>query len=37
MEITRPMKATVWAATDAKDTDWNVMILDVHPDGRALS
>jgi hypothetical protein len=36
MEITGPMKATIWAATDAKDTDWNVMILDVHPDGRAL-
>jgi len=36
MEITGPMTATIWAATDATDTDWNVMILDVHPDGRAL-
>lgn len=35
-EITGPMTATLWAATDAKDTDWNVMILDVHPDGRAV-
>ncbi len=36
MEITGPMTAQLWAATDAKDTDWNVMILDVFPDGRAL-
>jgi putative CocE/NonD family hydrolase len=35
LEITGPMKATIWAATDAKDTDWNVMMLDVYPDGRA--
>ena len=36
MEITGPMTATLWAATDARDTDWNIMILDVHPDGRAM-
>ena len=35
-EITGPMSATLWAATDARDTDWNVMILDVYPDGRAF-
>ncbi len=35
MEITGPMTATLWAATDARDTDWNVMILHVYPDGRA--
>jgi len=35
-EITGPMTATIWAATDARDTDWNVMILDVHADGRAF-
>jgi uncharacterized protein len=35
-EITGPMSATLWAATDARDTDWHVMILDVYPDGRAL-
>jgi uncharacterized protein len=35
MEITGPMTATLWAATDAKDTDWNVMILDVDPSGAA--
>jgi putative CocE/NonD family hydrolase len=35
-EITGPMSATIWAATDARDTDWNLMLLDVYPDGRAL-
>ena len=35
MEITGPMTATLWAATDAKDTDWNVMLQHVYPDGRA--
>jgi uncharacterized protein len=30
-----PMTATLWAATDARDTDWNVMLLNVHPDGKA--
>jgi len=35
-EITGPMSATIWAATDARDTDWHVMILDVFPDGRVL-
>jgi hypothetical protein len=33
-EITGPMTATLWAVTDAKDTDWNVMVLHVYPDGR---
>lgn len=33
-EITGPMTATLWAVTDAKDTDWNVMILHVYPNGR---
>jgi uncharacterized protein len=35
MEITGPMTATLWAATDAVDTDWFVMLLNVHPDGTA--
>jgi putative CocE/NonD family hydrolase len=34
-EITGPMTATIWAATDARDTDWDVMILDVDPAGAA--
>jgi putative CocE/NonD family hydrolase len=29
------MSASLWAATDAKDTDWIVMLLDVFPDGHA--
>jgi putative CocE/NonD family hydrolase len=35
IEVTGQMSATIWAATDAKDTDWNVMLLDVFPDGHA--
>ena len=36
MEITGPMTATLFAATDARDTDWNVMLLDVYPDGHVM-
>ncbi|MEP7326807.1 MAG: CocE/NonD family hydrolase [Gemmatimonadota bacterium] len=35
IEVTGEMSATVWASSDARDTDWNVMLLDVFPDGRA--
>ena len=35
VEVTGPMSATLWAASDAKDTDWNIMLLDVFPDGHA--
>ncbi|HMA24427.1 MAG TPA: CocE/NonD family hydrolase, partial [Gemmatimonadaceae bacterium] len=35
IEVTGPMAATLWAASDAKDTDWNIMLLDVFPDGHA--
>ncbi|MFI5227575.1 MAG: CocE/NonD family hydrolase [Gemmatimonadales bacterium] len=35
IEVTGQMSATIWAATDAKDTDWNVMLLDVFPNGHA--
>ncbi len=35
IEVTGQMSATIWAATDAKDADWNVMLLDVSPGGRA--
>jgi putative CocE/NonD family hydrolase len=35
IEITGPMTATLWAATEGKDTDWNVMVQHVYPDGRA--
>ena len=35
VEVTGQMAATLWAATDARDTDWYVMLLDVFPDGHA--
>jgi hypothetical protein len=35
IEVTGQMSATLWAASDAKDTDWDIMVLDVFPDGRA--
>ena len=35
VEVTGPMSATLWAESDAKDTDWIVMLLDVFPDGHA--
>jgi putative CocE/NonD family hydrolase len=35
IEVTGPMSATLWASTDARDTDWDVMLLDVFPDGHA--
>jgi len=35
LEVTGEMSATLWAASDAKDTDWTIMLLDVFPDGHA--
>ncbi|MGH7582416.1 MAG: CocE/NonD family hydrolase [Gemmatimonadales bacterium] len=35
IEVTGEMSATVYASSDAKDTDWGVMLLDVFPDGHA--
>ena len=35
IEVSGQMSATLWAVSDAKDTDWNVMLLDVFPDGHA--
>ena len=35
MEVTGEMTATLWASSDARDTDWTVMLLDVWPDGHA--
>jgi putative CocE/NonD family hydrolase len=35
LEVTGEMSATLWAASDALDTDWTIMLLDVFPDGRA--
>jgi putative CocE/NonD family hydrolase len=36
VEVTGPLSVTLWAATDAKDTDWHAMLLDVQPDGAAF-
>lgn len=35
LEVTGEMTAQVWAASDRRDTDWTVMLLDVFPDGHA--
>ncbi len=35
VEVTGPLSVTLWAATDARDTDWHAMLLDVYPDGHA--
>ena len=37
MEITGPVKALVWASTDAADTDFAAVLIDVHPDGTAIN
>jgi hypothetical protein len=37
MEITGPIKAVLYAATDAPDTDFTVKLVDVYPDGRAIN
>jgi len=36
LEVTGPLSVTLWAATDARDTDWHAMLLDVQSDGRAF-
>lgn len=33
IEVTGPVKAEIYASTDAVDTDFMVKLLDVHPDG----
>ncbi len=35
LELVGPITATIWAATDARDTDWHVMLLDLGPEGEA--
>src|SRR5689334_21222053 len=32
-EITGAISAKLYAATSAKDTDWMIRLIDVHPDG----
>jgi putative CocE/NonD family hydrolase len=35
LEVTGPLSVSLWASTDARDTDWHAMLLDVYPDGHA--
>jgi len=35
IEVSGPVKAVLWAASDAPDTDFVVRLVDVHPDGFA--
>lgn len=37
LEVTGPVKAVLFAATSAPDTDWIVKLCDVHPDGRTYN
>lgn len=37
LEVTGPVKAVLHVATSAKDTDFTVKLVDVHPDGRAVN
>jgi putative CocE/NonD family hydrolase len=34
VEIVGPIEAKLYAATSARDTDWMMRLVDVHPDGR---
>ena len=35
LEVTGPVQVDLWASTDAPDTDFTALLLDVHPDGTA--
>jgi hypothetical protein len=37
VEVTGPVSVTLWATTDAVDTDWVARLIDVHPDGTAIN
>lgn len=37
VEVTGPVTATLYAASSARDTDFVVKLIDVHPDGRAIN
>ncbi|HEV8613803.1 MAG TPA: CocE/NonD family hydrolase [Gemmatimonadales bacterium] len=36
-EVSGPVEVTLYASSDAKDTDFTVKLLDVYPDGRAYN
>lgn len=37
LEITGPIRAVLYAASDARDTDFTVKLVDVYPDGKAVN
>lgn len=37
LEVTGPIQAVLYVATSARDTDFTVKLVDVHPDGRAIN
>jgi uncharacterized protein len=37
MEVTGPLKATLWVTTDAPSTDFTVKLVNVFPDGKAYN
>lgn len=36
-EVTGPVRVELWAATDAPDTDFTAVLINVHPDGTAYN
>jgi len=37
VEVTGPVKLTLWAASSARDTDFTGKLVDVYPDGKAYN
>lgn len=37
VEVTGPVWASIYAATSARDTDFTVKLVDVHPDGKVIN
>ena len=37
LEVSGPIEVTLYVSSDAKDTDFTVKLIDVHPDGRAYN
>ncbi len=37
LEVTGPVKVILYAASDARDTDWTAKLVDVHPNGKAYN
>lgn len=36
VEVTGPISVTLYASSSARDTDFTAMLLDIHPDGKAM-